>query len=87
MQTTIKHIYLRANVQPFGDKISPYIVGITKNALVFFDEYNFQYAIEDFKLTNQEINDYVEQCSWRNIPLPNYFLKKILKYYLKNVNF
>lgn len=83
LQKTVRLIYLRANIQPFGDKISPNIVGITHHFIPFFDEYHFVYDTDDWKLTDQEINDYVEKCSWRDIPLPKNILKKILRYFLR----
>ena len=82
LQQTIKHIYLSANIQPFGDKIQPNIVGISKDFIEFFDEYGFTYDKKDCVLTNQEINDYIEKCSWRDIPLPRVFLKKLLNWFL-----
>ncbi|MDR1156091.1 MAG: glycosyltransferase family 61 protein [Bacteroidales bacterium] len=83
LQKNIRHIYLRGNIQPFGDKISPNIVGITGHFIPFFDEHHFVYSADDWKLTDQEINDYVEKCSWRDIPLPKNILRRILRYFLR----
>lgn len=84
LQKTIKHVYLQGNIQPFGDKLNPNIVGMGKDFIPFFDEYNFIYDANDLNpLTNQEIEDYVENCSWSHPHLPIKILKKILKYFLK----
>jgi len=81
LQTTIKQIYLSVNVHPFGDKVSPNIVGITPDLIRFFDEYNFAYDVQDTKLTVSEIDNYIQRCSWRDIPMPKSILKKIHKRY------
>jgi len=84
MQKTIKHVYLKGNIQPFGDKLNPNIVGFNKNFIPFLEEYNFIFNSSDLNpLSNQEIDAYVEKCSCSHLFLPEKIMKKILKYFLK----
>jgi len=94
LQNTVKHIYLRADIQPFGDKVTPNIIGATKDFIKFFDEYKFIYSADDLILSDKEINDYVKQCYFtrrKPIPVPiikfflNIFLKKILTNHRKSL--
>jgi hypothetical protein len=82
LQKSIKHIYLRADIQPFGDKVTPNIIGATKDFIKFFDEYKFSYNAEDLILTEREINDYITGCYFRNMkqmPIVKFWLNALIK--------
>ncbi len=84
VQKTIKHVYLRGNIQPFGDKLNPNIVGLSTDFFPFLEEYNFNYDANDLNpLSNREIDEYVEKCSWSHPHLPIKILKRMLTFFLK----
>ncbi|MDR0304650.1 MAG: glycosyltransferase family 61 protein [Chitinispirillales bacterium] len=80
LQKTIKHINIRTDIQPFGDKVTPNMIGATKDLIKFFSEYKFIYDVEDLILTDKEISDYVEPARFiRKKFIPKYFFKLFLK--------
>jgi len=63
LQTNIKHINIRTNVQPMGNIGGfPKIIGATKRLIDFFDKNNFSYDINELTPTYQELFEYIDRC-------------------------
>jgi len=64
LQKTIKHIYLRTNVRPFGKRGrgTPNIIGATEDLIAFFNKYKFIYDTEELKPTYAELSAYFDKC-------------------------
>ncbi len=62
LQTNLKHTYLRTNVQPIKDRRSPYIIGLTKDLINFFDKNNFVYNKDELMPTYQDLIEYMNRC-------------------------
>ncbi len=84
LQNRLKHVYLRANIQPLGDHALPNIIGATKDIINFFNEYKFTYNLEDLILTDKEIDDYVNGCELRDIKLIP-IMKRLFRAILKRI--
>jgi len=83
LQTKIKHVYLQTHVQPIKDRRAPYIIGMTRDLIDFFEEYNFSYDIEELKPTYQDLCEYINRCFWgnKNTFLVKYILRKTVRYH------
>jgi len=85
LQTKIKHVYLRTHVQPIKDRRFPYIIGLTRDLIKFFDENNFLYDKEELKPTYQDLSEYIKQClglgGRRDSFLIKYILRKTVRYH------
>ncbi|MCL2843981.1 MAG: glycosyltransferase family 61 protein [Chitinivibrionia bacterium] len=79
MQKAIKHIYLRTNVQPLGEKGFRGILGATKDLIDFFDNNKFVYDAQELKPKFQDLINYIEWHFSNEQKRTEKNLKKIFK--------